>query len=63
MSGKPFWVSEQEKTYLEISHRSETDKLQHRIKELEEENSDLKEKIAKFENAFLTAVDLLMKKY
>lgn len=45
---------------MSMSHRSETDKLQHRIKELEEENSDLKKKVAKMENAFLTAVDLLM---
>lgn len=60
MSSKPFWVSEREKTLMSMSHRSETDKLQHRIKELEEENSDLKKKVAKMENAFLTAVDLLM---
>jgi len=37
--------------------------LQDRITELEKENSDLKKKIIEMENAFLTAVDLLVKKY
>jgi len=36
-------------------------RLQDRIKELEKENSDLKNKIAKMENAFFMALDLLLK--
>lgn len=44
-----------------MSHRNYERKLQDRIRRLEKENSDLKNKIAKLEKAFLIAMDLLMK--
>lgn len=60
--GKPSWVYEQEATLREISHRDETSRLRHRIEQLERENSDLKEEIAKMENTILVALDLLTKR-
>jgi len=58
----PFWVYEREKTLMEISHRGESEMLQHRIKQLEEENANLKNKITDMENVLLVALDLLIKK-
>ena len=61
--GKPFWVSEREAALRESSYMSRENELQDRIKQLEKENSDLNKKIAKMENGFLIAIELLMKKY
>ena len=57
----PFWVYEQRQAISEMSHRNYESQLQDRIKQLEKENSDLKNRIAKLKNAFLIAMDLLMK--
>ena len=59
----PFWVYEQRQAISDMSHRNYESQLQDKIKQLEKENSELKEKIAKFENAFFVAMDLLVKKY
>jgi hypothetical protein len=61
--GAPHWVYKRDQALRDSAHMSYERKLQDRITELEKENSDLKKKIAKMENAFLTAVDLLAKKY
>ena len=61
--GAPHWVYKREQALRNAGHMDYERKLQDRIRELEKENSELKEKIAKMENAFLTAMDLLMKKY
>ena len=57
----PFWVYEQRQATSDMVHRDRERKLEDRIAQLEKENSDLKKKIAKMENAFLIAMDLLMK--
>lgn len=62
-SGAPPWVYKRDQALRDIGHMDYERKLQDRITQLEKENSDLKEKIAKMENAFLTAMDLLTKKY
>ena len=59
--GAPHWVYKREQALRDASHMDYERRLQDRIKELEKENSDLKKKIAKMENAFLIAMDLLMK--
>lgn len=59
--GVPYWVGKRDQARSNIAHMDSERRLYDRIKELEEENSDLKKKIAKFESAFLTAMDLLMK--
>ena len=59
----PFWVCKQREAISDMSHRNYERQLQDKIKQLEKENSDLKNKIAKMENAFLIAMSLLMKKH
>jgi len=59
----PFWVYKQRETLMEMSHRSTLESLQDRIKYLEEENSNLKNKIIDMENVLLITLDLLMKKH
>jgi len=59
----PFWVYEQREAISEMSHRNYERQLQDRIRQLEEENSDLKKKIAKMEKAFFLAMELLTKNY
>ena len=60
-SKTPFWVYEQRQAISEMSHMNYESQLQDRIKQLEKENADLKNKIAKLEDAVLIAMDLLMK--
>jgi len=60
--GAPHWVYEQKQAASDRAHTDYEKKLQERISELEKENAELKKKIAKMENAFLIAMDLLMKK-
>ena len=60
--GAPHWVHEREQALRDTAHADYERKLQDRISELEKENAELKKKIAKMENAFLIAMDLLMKK-
>ena len=60
--GAPHWVYEREQALRDTAHADYERKLQDRISELEKENDELRKKIAKMENAFLTAMDLLMKK-
>lgn len=57
----PFWVYEQRQAISDMSHRNYESQLQDRIEQLEKENSELKEKVEKMENALLTALDLLLK--
>lgn len=57
----PYWVHKREQALSNMAHMDYERKLQDKIRELEKENSDLKKRIAKMENAFLTAMDLLMK--
>ena len=59
--GKPSWVYEREQAYSDMAHMDSERRLQDRIGELEKENAELKKKIAKMENAFLIAMDLLIK--
>lgn len=56
----PSWVYKREKALSNIAHMDYERKLQDRIRLLEKENSDLKKKIAKLENALLLAMDLLL---
>jgi len=60
--GAPHWVYEREQALRDTAHADYERKLQDRISELEKENAELKKRIAKMENAFLIAMDLLMKK-
>ena len=57
----PFWVYERRQAISEMSHRNYEGQLQDKIRQLEKENSDLKDKVEKLENAFFIAMDLLMK--
>ena len=59
----PYWVGKRDQALSNMAHRNYERQLQDRIKQLEKENSDLKKKIAKMENGFLLAMELLMKKY
>lgn len=61
--GAPHWVHKRDQALRDSAHMNYERKLQDRIKELEKENSELKKKIAKMENAFLIALGLLTKKY
>jgi hypothetical protein len=59
----PYWVGVQQGRAHSDSVHSRVDfQLRGRITELEKENSELKNKLNKMENAFLLAIDLLMKK-
>lgn len=60
--GKPSWVYEREASLREMHRQSEVSRLQHRIKQLEEENSDLKKKVAEMENVVMVAMGLLLEK-
>lgn len=61
MSRKPFWVYEEEKSLMRMDHEDEISRLQDKIRKLEEENSDLKKKVAEMENTLLIAMSLLLK--
>ena len=59
----PYWVGKRDQALSNMAHRDYERRLQDRITELEKENSNLKKRIAKLENGFLLAMELLMKKY
>ena len=59
----PYWVGKRDQALRDSSHMDYERRLQDRIKQLEKENSDLKKKIAKMEDGFLKAMELLVKKY
>lgn len=46
-----------------MAHMDSERRLHDRIRELEKENSELKNKVANMENAFFIALDLLLKKH
>ena len=60
--GAPHWVYKREQAYRNMAHMDSERRLQDRIRQLEKENADLKKKIAKMENGFLIAMELLMKR-
>lgn len=64
MSNKvPYWVGVRQGSARSDSiHRHYEIEFQNRIAELEKENSELKYKLEKVENAFFIVMDLLMKK-
>jgi len=57
----PSWVYKQQQAISDRDHRNYESQLQGRISQLEKENSELKQKIEKMENAFFVALDLLLK--
>lgn len=64
MSNKvPHWVGvEQGRAHSDSVHSHVEFQLRKRITELENQNSELNGKLAKMENAFFIAMDLLIKK-
>ena len=60
-NGVPYWVYKRDQAYRNMAHMDSERRLHDRIRQLEKENSDLRQKIAKMENALLTALDLLLK--
>ena len=60
-SGVPYWVHKRDQTYRDMAHMDSERRLHDRIRQLEKENSELKEKIVKLENSFLIALGLLLK--
>lgn len=59
--GAPHWVYKRDQALRDTTHMDYERRLQDRIKELEKENSDLRNKIAEMETAFFTSLDLLLK--
>ena len=57
----PYWAHKRDQAYRDMAHMDSERRLDDRINQLEKENSELKQKIAKFENAFFIAMDLLLK--
>jgi len=57
----PYWIHKRDQASSDRAHMQYEGRLHDRIKELEKENSELKQKIEKTENAFFIALDLLLK--
>ena len=57
----PYWVHKRDQAYRDMAHMESERSLQDGIRQLEKENSELKDKIAKLENGLLVALNLLVK--
>lgn len=59
----PYWVAKRDQALSNRAHMDYERRLQDKIEQLEKENAELKKKIAKLENGFLKAMELLVKRY